>query len=43
LEQLLRLLQGAGFRTYINQKVPPNDGGLSLGQAAIAAAQIQGE
>jgi hydrogenase maturation protein HypF len=38
LERLLHLLQDDGLQTLINRKVPPNDGGLSLGQAAIAGA-----
>jgi hypothetical protein len=26
-------LQSAGFQAYWHQRIPPNDGGISLGQA----------
>jgi len=41
LEQLLQRLEKMGFQVYTNRRVPPNDGGLSLGQIAIAAAHLQ--
>ena len=41
LEQTLPLLHNKSFQVYTNWQVPPNDGGISLGQAVIAAAAIQ--
>ncbi|GER91068.1 carbamoyltransferase [Dictyobacter vulcani] len=43
VEELVRILHTQSFAVYLNQKVPANDGGLSLGQLAIAAAQLRGE
>ncbi len=37
---LLRRLARDGFDVYINRRVPVNDGGISYGQAAIAAATM---
>ncbi len=41
LRRTLSLLQKDGFVVYIHHQVPTNDGGLSLGQAAIAASRLQ--
>ncbi|MEI6567879.1 MAG: hypothetical protein WCR20_14470, partial [Verrucomicrobiota bacterium] len=32
LGQTVQGLQAAGFRPYWHQRIPPNDGGISLGQ-----------
>lgn len=40
-ERFISKLQEAGFQTYWHQRVPPNDGGIALGQLMAAAVQLR--
>ncbi len=38
-EKVIFSLEDKGFEVYIQRKVPPNDGGISLGQAVVAGCE----
>jgi hydrogenase maturation protein HypF len=41
LERVASRLAGAGLRVLVPTRLPTNDGGVSFGQAAVAAARFQ--
>lgn len=41
LRRCKQILMENGFKVYINNKVPPNDGGISLGQAYIGMEYLK--
>jgi hydrogenase maturation protein HypF len=40
LERTATQLSDAGLRVLVPERLPPNDGGISFGQAAVAAARL---
>ena len=40
LERTVGALEEAGLRVLVPERLPPNDGGISFGQAAVAAARF---
>jgi hydrogenase maturation protein HypF len=40
VRRLLEEMRGVGLEPYAHQEVPPNDGGMSLGQAVVGVASL---
>jgi hydrogenase maturation protein HypF len=40
-ERTIERLRSEGFRPYWHQRVPPNDGGIALGQIVAGAGVLQ--
>jgi hydrogenase maturation protein HypF len=41
LKQTTEMLRASDFQVFTHTRVPANDGGISLGQAAVANAQMK--
>jgi len=42
IERTIQRLRAEGFRPYWHQQIPPNDGGIALGQIMAALREISG-
>lgn len=40
-ERAVRRLRAEGFRPYWHQRIPPNDGGIALGQIVAASRALE--
>ncbi|RKX29728.1 MAG: hypothetical protein DRP46_06785, partial [Candidatus Zixiibacteriota bacterium] len=40
-ERVVRLLDSAGYKVYRHHRIPPNDGGIAVGQIVAAAREME--